>query len=72
MIDSSIFKVKGLISTYLGLICLIVYTWLPQDNEAITYSLLIFGSASFIHGVYTGFRFELFAKKKAHIQKVVK
>lgn len=64
MIDKSIFRVKGLFSTYLGLTCLILYTWLSHPSEVLSYSLIIFGSASFLQGLYQGIRFELLASPK--------
>lgn len=59
MINKSIFKTKGLLETYLGLVCIILYTWVPKELESITYLLLIFGVASFLHGAYAGIRFEI-------------
>lgn len=69
MIDRSIFRVKGLFSTYLGLTCLILYTWFSHQSDALSYSLLILGLASFLQGVYQGVRFELLSPDKRSQQK---
>lgn len=64
MIDRSIFKIKGLFSTYLGLTLVILYTWLPEEYGVYSHAVMILGLSSFLLGIYTGIRFELFSKRK--------